>query len=729
MWSALAIAQSTSDPTLVVVEAERFDSSTGDGGHDWDPVSLSGASEDGALQALPNINTNHDTGFVGNSPRLDYVVDFPESGSYFVWVRGRAASNKDDSLHIGLNGAAQSRADRITGFGSDWTWSDDTMDSSRARIDVTSAGQMTLNVWMREDGFVIDKIVLTKVSSYQPSGLGPVDSPGTPAPPPPEDNTDPVVAIEIEQYTTNVGVGGHDWVAANVSGASGDGALQALPNNNTNRNSDFVVNSPRLDFDVDFPESGRYYVWVRGRGASSKDDSLHVGLNGQAEARADRITGLNSGWTWSDETMDDVRASIDVAVAGPQQVTVWMREDGTVLDKIVLAKDPSMHPTDYGPLGPSPTEPGSPPPPPPEPPDDSEYVLAVEAENFVSNVGVGGHDWVPVTPSGASGGGSLQSLPNVNENNNTGYAANSPRLDYNIDFPAAGTYYVWIRGRGRTNSDDSLHVGLNGQPQASADRISELFDRWEWTNETMDDRPATITVANAGSQVLNVWMREDGTVIDKIVLTTDASAHPEDYGPLGPPETEPAPPGGGTNPPANTPPEISGTPATRVIAGTNYSFRPTLFDADGDSLTASVSGLPRWATFNSTTGQLSGTPAPGDVGRYDNIVISVSDGQDSDALAPFSIVVDAVATGSVTLTWTPPTTNTDGSPLTDLAAYEVRWGPENGNLDQSVTLSNPGLSTYVVDNLAPGNYRFEIYAVNSVGVMSDASNAAYSSVQ
>ena len=160
------------------------------------------------------------------------------------------------------------------------------------------------------------------------------------------------------------------------------------------------------------------------------------------------------------------------------------------------------------------------------------------------------------------------------------------------------------------------------------------------------------------------------------------------------------------------------------MVGTPYSFQPTASDPDGNPLTFSISGQPAWASFSSTTGRLSGTPAAADVGTYSNIVISVSDGSTQVALPAFSITVVATSTGSATLSWTPPTQNTDGTALTDLAGYRVYWGTVQNNLANSVTLSNPGLTSYVVDQLTPATWYFATSALNSKGVESSRSNVA-----
>ncbi len=79
-------------------------------------------------------------------------------------------------------------------------------------------------------------------------------------------------------------------------------------------------------------------------------------------------------------------------------------------------------------------------------------------------------------------------------------------------------------------------------------------------------------------------------------------------------------------------------------------------------------------------------------------------------------------TGSATLTWQPPTQNTDGSPLTDLAGYKVKYGTTPGNLDSVDTINNPGISTYVIENLTKTTWYFAVIAVNEAGVESAPSN-------
>lgn len=185
----------------------------------------------------------------------------------------------------------------------------------------------------------------------------------------------------------------------------------------------------------------------------------------------------------------------------------------------------------------------------------------------------------------------------------------------------------------------------------------------------------------------------------------------------------------GTTTTTNRAPTISGTPATRVNAGSAYSFRPTASDADGNALTYSIANKPAWASFNTSTGQLSGTPSASYVGTFSNITIRVSDGIATTSLPVFSISVVSVSSGGATLSWTPPTSNTDGTTLTNLAGYRIAYGTSSSALTSTIQVANPGLSSYSLSNLAPGTYYFAVRAYTSSGTESSNSNVQVKTIQ
>jgi hypothetical protein len=175
---------------------------------------------------------------------------------------------------------------------------------------------------------------------------------------------------------------------------------------------------------------------------------------------------------------------------------------------------------------------------------------------------------------------------------------------------------------------------------------------------------------------------------------------------------------------SNRAPTISGTAPTSATAGQPYSFRPSASDADGDPLTYSIANKPLWATFSTATGLLSGTPGTGDVGTTSNIVITVSDGKASASLAAFSIAVMQSTNGSVTLSWTPPTTNSDGTPLVDLAGYRIVYGQSSRQYSSVLDIPASSVTSAMIENLAPATWYFAVKAYTRAGVESDLSNEA-----
>ena len=174
----------------------------------------------------------------------------------------------------------------------------------------------------------------------------------------------------------------------------------------------------------------------------------------------------------------------------------------------------------------------------------------------------------------------------------------------------------------------------------------------------------------------------------------------------------------------NRAPVISGSPPASVTAGQSYDFQPTASDPDGNALTYSIVNRPGWASFNSSTGRLSGTPSASYVGTYANIVISVGDGTTSTSLPAFAINVTPATTGSATLSWTPPTTNSDGTPLVNLAGFRIVYGQASRQYSQVLDIASPVIATAMIENLSAGTWYFAVKAYTSAGVESDVSNEA-----
>ncbi len=158
------------------MEAEHYQTNVSLAGYAWTPVSNAGYSGTGALRALPNDGP--DPLVAGAGPRLEFQVQFTRTGTHYIWIRALTDADFSDSLYVGLDGATGG-ALNISGLtldGRTWTWTNKTMAGSLVAFNVTSLGVHTVNVWMRESGIVLDKLVVTTSASYVPTGTGPAES-------------------------------------------------------------------------------------------------------------------------------------------------------------------------------------------------------------------------------------------------------------------------------------------------------------------------------------------------------------------------------------------------------------------------------------------------------------------------------------------------------------------------------------------------------------------------
>ena len=126
----------------------------------------------------------------------------------------------------------------------------------------------------------------------------------------------------------------------------------------------------------------------------------------------------------------------------------------------------------------------------------------------------------------------------------------------------------------------------------------------------------------------------------------------------------------------------------------------------------SDSGISNAATSSASTGSTSAT-APTTVADQAGSTTSGSSTSGSTTSPPTS-----GASSSVTFSWVPPTDNSNGTPLTNLAGYKIHYGKSSQDYTEVVALNNPSLNRYVLDSLPSGTYYFAITAYNSAGVES-----------
>lgn len=186
--------------------------------------------------------------------------------------------------------------------------------------------------------------------------------------------------------------------------------------------------------------------------------------------------------------------------------------------------------------------------------------------------------------------------------------------------------------------------------------------------------------------------------------------------------------------PSNEAPEISGNPAGIALVGTTYSFKPRATDPDEDSLRFVIDNLPAWSSFDSATGAITGVPASSDIGTYANIVLSVTDGDTTTSLVPFSITVraenhpptisgnppDTVAEGQ-RYSFTPAASDPDGDDMTYAVVNLPDWAGfsnDSGRISGTPAATDTGVYRNIIISVTDGSDTAQLAAF-SITVVSD----------
>ena len=147
------------------------------------------------------------------------------------------------------------------------------------------------------------------------------------------------IVVEAESYTRSAeGSGdgrGIQWkLSPNRAGCAGKGLMAALPDKGVQIDSALKNQCPRLDYLIDFPEKGKYTIWMRTWGAHPGSDSIHFGLDMKTTDRSLFHTG-NGKLQWQRHR----DWTFEVDEPGLHTLSVWMREDGCAFDRLIITCD------------------------------------------------------------------------------------------------------------------------------------------------------------------------------------------------------------------------------------------------------------------------------------------------------------------------------------------------------------------------------------------------------
>ena len=365
-----------------------------------------------------------------------------------------------------------------------------------------------------------------------------------------------------------------DWARVADPTAAGGGALRNPDRTRGRLAPALAVPANYVDLSFTATANVPYHLWIRmkAQGDSLSNDSVHVQFSdsidgsGAAVARIGTATSFEpvlqngpggaapSGWGWTDNSWDIPGEHVYFAASGTHTIRIQQREDGPSIDQIVLSPDnflltpPGSHYGDTRILPPSAG--GSPPPPTctdplatnqggplpctyPPPPSGPSIVLWPTTGDVTTIAGL----WRIGADTGA--GGTSIWLPDAVAPQAP--AAASPANYFEMQFTAEKdvNYHVWIRMRAQKNSllNDSVHVQFSDSVDASSAPYARIGtaqsaefvlqagsgapapSSWGWTDNGFGTLGPHIRFASSGTKTIRIQQREDGTIIDQIVIS------------------------------------------------------------------------------------------------------------------------------------------------------------------------------------------------------------------
>jgi hypothetical protein len=330
---------------------------------------------------------NPDRGRARVSPARSAPTDYFEmrfsakaGTAYHLWIRMGALNNSvnNDSVHVQFSDSVNAQGQSIARIGTTnsaevvlqdgvfglapayWGWADNGWGVLGTPIYFANDGTHVVRVQSREDGPGIDQIVLSPVV-YATTRPGATHYDGT--------------ILAASGWSGPVGGIGSSVIIRAARAAAGrmfgawqtvsdataaDGQALRNPNQSAAKIAPALAN-PASYFEATFNAApGRaYHVWIRMRadGNSTSNDSVHVQFSdsvtssGAATARIGTASSLEvvlqqnasaaapRGWGWADNGWGALGSHIYFAGSGTHTIRVQQREDGAVIDQIVISPD------------------------------------------------------------------------------------------------------------------------------------------------------------------------------------------------------------------------------------------------------------------------------------------------------------------------------------------------------------------------------------------------------
>ncbi|WP_116125728.1 T9SS type A sorting domain-containing protein [Lewinella sp. IMCC34183] len=453
---------------------------------------------------------------------VSYDIAFTQTGTYHMWIRIIAPDNDARSFHLLLDGAVvMDDLETSDGF-TTWRW-----EKIAATVPIGSAGTHRLTIRHREDGFRMDKIVLSTFSNYNPTGYGP-DATAVRTYAPIAAVADPITyhvdhhtghgfaVVEAEHPSSKVyGIGNLaclNWTEAIRADASNDSTTQV---NSTGRIATpaTIWGSPRIEYAIATDRTEDLYLHLRHRGTTG-NSSVQVSVNGGTRKYFDLAN--TTDYVWESIALGTVSPRTD----GTFLLSLLMHEDGTPVDKILVTTDPDYTPTDKGPLETilnndelvyfQEDSPGFP----------VELPLEAPSQRLGGFYVFSGMGWSNVEDAGAEGG----QFATVNDPltgwvEATGALTSlAPSLEYEIEFIESGPHYIYTQHNATSDLRNSYAYYLDGTKLGTHEVPVEEPGTWNFARNA-----PMINIPSAGRHTFAMNMQESGGRFDHVVISQQPS--------------------------------------------------------------------------------------------------------------------------------------------------------------------------------------------------------------
>ena len=440
-------------------------------------------SQSSALSSAPSDDAAH---------QVRFTVDVAKAGEYYLFARVDAANESNDSYWVRINGSPWIKwfSGFATGRGFQWNAVPNALP--------LRAGSNRIDFAYREPNTKLDKIVLSN-SDEVPDGQGGSDPTCGTSPTPVAGDSQQDFWLEAECASV-----GRRWSTQSSSAAS-SGTYVVVRSGNAINSAPSDIPDNRVRFSLSSVRGGSYKFFARIDAPTNIDDSFWVRINGGSWYKWASGIEQRRGFQWN-----KLPRSVELA-NGTNIIDVAFREDGTKLDKLFLTRG-STTPKGMGGkasnCGDAPMD---------DMPTDNGGVTNIWMEAECGRVGSA---WTKSTSNTTS--------LYVDEANSTSgpSSSSSERIDMSVSVVKSGTYHLFFRMEAASLATNSFWVRVDdGQWMKFWKEVGGadlLTQDTQWRKVGDDGKDMTFQLS-PGKHMITISLREAGTRLDRVLLSTSAT--------------------------------------------------------------------------------------------------------------------------------------------------------------------------------------------------------------